>query len=100
MNSENHSDQQPEKQSRIMVLVIAGCLTGWGILLALGAYMAPSDEAQAGDFRKLWVVAAMVAAFLSLWAFVLAVRARKVKRAIQRQKDEASGSDGQGFGKH
>lgn len=76
-----------------MVLVIAGCLTGWGMLLALGAYLAPSDEAQAGDFRKLWVVAAMVAAFLTLWAFVLGVRARKVHRMNQQNEGKPENSE-------
>ena len=70
-----------------MVLAIVGGLVAWGALLAAGAYFAPSDEGQAGDFRKLWVVAAMVAAFLTLWGFVLWVRARKVRRERQHIED-------------
>ena len=63
-----------------MILAIAGGLLAWGGLLAVGAVMAPSDEGQAGDFRKLGVVAAVVAGFLVLWGIVLLIRARKLRR--------------------
>lgn len=71
---------QNEPKPRTMILVIASCLLAWGGLLAAGAVMAPSDEGQAGDFRKLGVVAAVVAGFLLLWGGVLLARARKVRR--------------------
>ncbi len=72
----------PEKnQQWLPVLLIAGALAVWGVLLAVGAWLAPgSDEASRGDFRKLWVVAATVGGFLLLWGGALAVRARNVRR--------------------
>lgn len=75
-----------EIQPKWLVAGIAGALAAWGILLGVGAYFAPSDPAKAGDFRKLWVVAGMILAFLTLWGSVLALRARKVRQ--QRQDDD------------
>ena len=75
-----------EFQPKWIVAGIAGALAGWGFLLGIGAYFAPSDPGKAGDFRKLWVVAGMVLAFLVLWGLVLAIRARKVRQ--KQRKDE------------
>jgi hypothetical protein len=72
---------QEKNQQWLPVLLIAGALAAWGVLLAVGAWLAPGgDEASRGDFRKLWVVAGMVGGFLLLWGGALAVRARKVRR--------------------
>jgi type VI protein secretion system component VasK len=76
-----------EKNQWLPVLVIAGALLAWGLLLAVGAYLAPGDAGAGRDFRKLWVVAAMTGAFLLLWGGVLWVRARKVRRRRQDQSD-------------
>ena len=69
-----------ENQTWRPILWIAGALAAWGILLGLGAYLAPAGGQEGRDFRKLWVVAGMVGGFLLLWGGVLAVRARKVRR--------------------
>jgi len=68
--------------------VIAGALASWGILLAVGAYLAPGDPGAARDFRKLWMVAGMTGGFLLLWGGVLWTRARKVRRQREEQISE------------
>jgi hypothetical protein len=80
----------PEKnQQWLPVILIAGALAAWGVLLAVGAWLAPGgDEARQGDFRKLWVVAGMVGGFLLLWGGALAVRARKVRRQLSEREKQ------------
>lgn len=72
----------PEKSNQwLPVILIAGALAAWGVLLAVGAWQASGgDEASHGDFRKLWVVAGMVGGFLLLWGGVLVISARKIRR--------------------
>jgi len=70
------------QQRWLPVVLIAGGLAAWTIMLALGAYLAPADEAAATDHRKLWVVAGTTGIFLVLWGLVLwrtAVKARQKK---------------------
>lgn len=62
------------------VIAIAAALAIWGIVLALGAYLAPVGEANGHDGRKLLVVAATVGSFLLLWAAILAISAAKLRR--------------------
>jgi len=89
MTSENNHQWLP-------VLLIAGALAAWGILLAVGAWLAPgSDAANRGDFRKLWVVAGMTGGFLLLWGWALAVRARKVRREAKGRNDQIPMSNDQ-----
>jgi hypothetical protein len=77
-----------QNQQWLPVLLIAGALAAWGVLLAVGAWLAPGgDEARQGDFRKLWVVAGMVGGFLLLWGGVLAVRARKLRRGPPEEEN-------------
>jgi type VI protein secretion system component VasK len=80
----------PENKTWLPVLLIAGALATWGILLALGAYLAPGDAAAGHDFRKLWVVAGMVGGFLLLWSGVLWAGARRVRR-IRGMEPEPEG---------
>lgn len=80
-----------ENKRWLPVLAIVGALAAWGVLLAAGAYLAPGDPGSAGDFRKLWVVAAMTGAFLLLWGGVLWVRARKVRRRTQEADTSETG---------
>ena len=82
---------QSEIQPRTIVLWIVAALAAWGIILALGAYFAPGGVDEGRDFRKLWVVAAMVALFLSLWGSVLWIRARKVR--LRQQLEESAAND-------
>lgn len=77
-----------DNKNWLPVLLIAGALTGWGLLLAVGAWLAPSDPGASRDFRKLWVVAAMTGAFLLLWGGVLWIRARKVRRQRTEHGEE------------
>lgn len=79
-----------DKNQWLPVAVIAGALAAWGLLLAVGAWLAPSDPGATRDFRKLWVVAAMVAVFLTMWGGVLWARARRVRR----QRAEAAKNSG------
>ena len=76
---------QSENQTWLPILWIAGALAAWGILLGLGAYLAPGDIQEGRDFRKLWVVAGMVGGFLLLWGGVLAVRAYKIRRQDEKE---------------
>ena len=78
-----------KNQQWLPVVVIAGALAAWGVFLAVGAWLAPGgDEARHGDFRKLWVVAGMVAGFLLLWGGVLVVRARKARQHAERESQK------------
>jgi type VI protein secretion system component VasK len=77
-----------ENKKWLPVLAIAGALAAWGVLLAMGAYLAPGDPDSGRDFRKLWVVAGMTGGFLLLWGGVLWVRARKVRRQRAEQTEE------------
>ena len=70
---------ESNNQSKWILRGIAGALAAWGLFLAVGAYLA-GDGDRSHDFRKLWVVAGMVAAFLMLWGGALAVRARKLRQ--------------------
>jgi hypothetical protein len=82
----------PEERNRwLPVLLIAGALAAWGVLLAVGAWMVPSDPGAARDFRKLWVVAAMVGAFLLLWGGALWSRGRRLRREDQKDSDSGGG---------
>ncbi|TWU29968.1 hypothetical protein [Bythopirellula polymerisocia] len=53
------------------LILIAGALAVWGLLLAWGAYQAPAGGNPGHDRRKLWVVAATTGGFLGLWALAL-----------------------------
>ncbi|MCH2114631.1 MAG: hypothetical protein MK171_06955 [Pirellulales bacterium] len=76
------------KQKWLPVVVVAGALAAWAILLSLGAFLAPADEAQAKDPRKLLMVAATMGLFLLLWALVLWIRVAKVRRRGRRDNDQ------------
>ncbi len=82
-----------ENKTWLPVLVIAGALAAWGVLLAVGAYLAPGDVQSSRDFRKLWVVAGMTGGFLLLWGGTLAARARKLRR--QRSEKSTEAEEGQ-----
>lgn len=82
--------QTQKNQTWWPVVLIAGALLGWMGILAAGAYWAPIGEGEGGDFRKLWVVAAMTGGFLLLWGFVLAVHAAKVRNAKVRRAEADS----------
>lgn len=75
-----------ERNQWLPVLVIAGALLAWGLLLAVGAYLAPGDSGAGHDLRRLWFVAGMTGAFLLLWAGVLWARARKVRRQAPKPR--------------
>ena len=77
--------QNESKQTWLPIGLIAGALAAWGGLLALGAFLAPADEAASSDHRKLLVVAATTGVYLLLWGLVLWIRSAKVRR---RENDE------------
>lgn len=70
------------------LLLIAGALALWGLLLAWGAYQAPAGENPGHDRRKLWVVAATTGGFLMLWALALWLgwRRRRSLKAMQEKQ--------------
>ena len=84
--------QTQKNQTWLPVVLIAGALIGWMAILAAGAYWAPVGEgperaAEAGDPRKLWVVAATTGGFLLLWGMVLLLRQRTVRREREDSGD-------------
>jgi uncharacterized membrane protein HdeD (DUF308 family) len=70
----------------VPVIAIAAALAVWGIVLAVGAYRAPTGESDGHDGRKLLVVAATVGSFLLLWGVILAISATKIRRRRTREK--------------
>ncbi len=74
-----------ENKKWLPVLVIAATMVLWGVVLATGAYFAPTGESGGQDGRKLLVVAATTGGFLLVWAGVLAISAAK-RRRRQLQK--------------
>jgi len=78
---------EPQNQKWLPVALIAGGLAVWGVLLGVGAYLAPAGQA-GRDLRKLWVVAGATAVFLLLWGVVLAIQVRKFRR--RREASEAA----------
>lgn len=62
------------------LILIAGALAVWGVLLAWGAYLAPAGENPGHDRRKLWVVAATTGGFLCLWALALWMGRRRLRK--------------------
>ncbi|NOY43362.1 MAG: hypothetical protein GXP26_16200 [Planctomycetes bacterium] len=73
----------------VPVLVIAAALAIWGVILAVGAYLAPGGTSGGHDGRKLLVVAATIGGFLLLWGSILMISASKQRRLVQ----EKPGSD-------
>src|SRR5688572_6121272 len=70
-----------ERSGRRLLFAIMLALAGWGLLLAVGAYLGlwdrAADDGVARDPRRFWVVLGVVGAFLALWGVALAVRARR-----------------------
>jgi hypothetical protein len=62
-----------------MLIAILLALAGWGLLLAVGAYLGMWDttpqETGTRDPRRFWIVLGAVAAFLAFWGTALAFRA-------------------------
>ena len=69
-----------KNQTWLPILLIAGALAAWGVLLATGAYWAQVGENGGADPRKLGVVAATIGGFLLLWGFVLLTYQAKLRR--------------------
>jgi len=75
----------PEKNyTWLPVAAIAGGLVVWGVLLAVGAYLAPGGAEGGHDGRKLLVVAFTTGGFLLLWGAVLMLRQAKVRRKREK----------------
>ena len=68
------------------VVIIAGGLTLWGLLLGIGAFLALADDFSGTDSRKLGVVAITTGLFLALWGSVLWIRHRKVRKRPSDQQ--------------
>jgi len=78
----------PKNSTWLPLAVIAGGLAVWGVLLALGAFLAPAGEEAGRDFRKLWVVAATTGGFLLLWGAALVIRGIRLRRRRELKSNE------------
>jgi hypothetical protein len=67
---------EPTNGRRLTTLII-GALVVWGLLLGLGAYLGLDPATPDRDFRRLWMVAAIVGGFVLSWVGLLALRRRK-----------------------
>jgi len=79
-----------KNQTWLPVVLIAGALAGWGLILAVGAYSAQIGETGGGDHRKLWVVAATTGGFLLLWGLVLLIHQVKLRRQAKLRRRRRS----------
>lgn len=74
----------------VPVLAIASALAIWGVILAVGAYLAPGGASGGHDGRKLLVVAATTGGFLLLWGSILVISASKRRRLAQEKPVRAA----------
>jgi len=72
------------------LLLIAGGIAVWGVLLGLGAYFAPAAGTPSHDLRRLWIVIATSATFLLFWLAVLVLRQLGSARRRERRPPGSS----------
>ena len=75
------------RNSRWPLVAIIAALVLWGLLLALGAYWAPSGEQAGHDRRKLLVVAATTGGFLAMWGLALWLGYRRQWRMRENREE-------------
>jgi hypothetical protein len=70
-----------EQAGKGLLIVIVVALAGWGVLLAVGAYLGMWDSTPQGadsrDPRRFWIVLGAIALFLAFWGTALALRMRR-----------------------